>query len=253
MRTIDAKCPGVVTLITERHNNDYLARRDFVDTFNSVKISLVKEDTKVKEQPWNPILHAGLLFFKELGIKGYKLETYLNRSIKTGLNLLEDEVLEATTLRAMNQLLDTKLSIDELKVIGGLISPKIPSLLHNEPVIVNQNEEVIRTDTDSKDCFYNLIQLNDSYDNIELSNFFIDEQIDLSEDDERYKKLLFIKRLLESNNARNMSMNGDSKVIISSHQDIHDRFKAYKELKDNDYTVAQLNRGNGITMIKSMK
>lgn len=250
MKTIDAKCPGVVTLITERHDNDYLARRDFVDTYNSVKISLVKEDTKVKEQPWNPILHAGLLFFKELGIKGYKLETDLNRSIKVGFNLLEDEVLETATLKAMNQLLDTKLPIEDLKVIGGLISPKIPSLLYNETVIVNQNEEVIRTDSDSKDCFYNLIQLNDSFNDIDLSNFFIDEQIDLDKEDERFKRLLFIKRLLEANNAKRISMNGKSNIVISSYQDIHDRFQAYKELKEKNYTVSQLNRDNGITMLK---
>ena len=104
MKTIDAKCPGVISLIIEKNNNNYLARRDFVDTFNTMEISLYKESMKVKEQPWNPILHAGLLFFKELDIKGYKLETSLNRSIKTGLGLLEDDVLEAGTLRSMNEL-----------------------------------------------------------------------------------------------------------------------------------------------------
>ena len=80
MKTIDAKCPGVVTLTTERHNNDYLARRDFVDTYNSMRITLFKDSMKVKEQSWNPVLHAGLLFFKELGIKGYKLDTEVTAS-----------------------------------------------------------------------------------------------------------------------------------------------------------------------------
>ena len=47
-----------------------------------------------------------------------------------------------------------------------------------------------------------------------------------------------------------MSMNGNSNVVISSYQDIHDRFKVYKELKDNKYSISQFNRGNGITMLK---
>ena len=48
-------------------------------------------------------------------------------------------------------------------------------------------------------------------------------------------------------------MNGNSKVIISSYQDIHDRFMAYKQFKENQYSISQLNRGNGITMVKMYK
>ena len=48
-------------------------------------------------------------------------------------------------------------------------------------------------------------------------------------------------------------MNGNSNVVISSFQDIHDRFKAFKELKENKYSVSQFNRGNGITMVKLYK
>ena len=253
MKTIDAKCPGVVTLITERHNNDQLARRDFVDTYNTIRVSLVKESTIIKEQSWNPILHAGLLFFRELGIKGYKLETDINRTIKTGLNLLEDEVLAAASLKALNQLCDTKLSLEELKELGIKISPKIVSILDNETVIVNQNEEIVKSDPNSRDGFYNLLLLNDNYKDIDLSNFFIDEEINLDKNDSRYQELLFIKKLLEDNNARRISMNGNSNVIISSYQDIHDRFMAYKELKEKHYSVSQLNRGNGITMVKMYK
>ena len=253
MKAIDAKCPGVVTLITEGHNNDYLARRDFVDTFNSIRIELFKESMKTKEQSWNPVLHAGLLFFKELGITGYKLETSLNRNIKTGLNLLEDEVLEAASLKAMNQLLETKLSVEELQELGRQISPRIPSIICNEPVIVNQNEEIIKPASESKDSFYNLILLSDLYKDIDLTNFFIDEEVDLDKEDERYKELLAIKRIMEANKAKNMSMNGYSNVVISSYNDIHDRFQAYKELKERQYQVTQLNRSNGITMIKLYK
>jgi len=49
MKTIDAKCPGVITLITNGYNDNYLARRDFVDSFNSIRITLLKESTKEKE------------------------------------------------------------------------------------------------------------------------------------------------------------------------------------------------------------
>ena len=250
MKTIDAKCPGVISLITEGHDNDYLARRDFVDTSNTMSITLVREGIKVKEQVWNPVLHAGLLFFKELGIKGYKLETSIDRTIKTGLNLLEDEVLATASLKAMNQLCETKLSDDELKELGRKISNKIPSIMDNETLIVNQNEEVIKKDLNSRDCFYNLVLLSETFNDIDLSKFFINELIDLDKDDKRYQQLLFIKNVMQSNNAKRMSMNGKSNVIISSYQEIHDRFKAYKELKDNHYSVTQLNRGNGITMIK---
>ena len=253
MKAIDAKCPGVVTLITEGHNNDYLARRDFVDTYNSMRITLVKDSMKVKEQSWNPVLHAGLLFFKELGIKGYKLETNINRTIKTGLNLLEDEVLSAASLKAMNQLCETRLEEKDLVELGNKISPIIASILKNETVVINQNEEIIKSDPNSRDCFYNLILLNDYFQDIDLSDFFIDEIVDLDKNDKRYKELLFIKRLLESNNARNMSMNGNSNVVISSYQDMHDRFKVFKELKERQYSVSQLNRGNGITMLKLYK
>ncbi len=253
MKTVNARCPGVVTLITERHDDNYLARRDFVDTYNDMRISLVKESSKVKEQVWNPVLHAGLLFFRELDIKGYKLETSIDRKIKTGLNLLEDEVLGAATLKAMNQLCDTKLSDEEIKELGKRISPRLSSILDNETVIVDQNEEVIKSDPNSRDCFYNLVLLNDSYNGIDLSRFFIDEEIDLDKDDNRYQQLLFIKSIMQSNNAKRISMNGKSNVIISSYQDLHDRFKAYKEFKENMYSVSQLNRGNGITMLKLYK
>lgn len=253
MKAIDAKCPGVVTLITEGHNNDYLARRDFVDTYNSMRIELFKDSMKTKEQSWNPVLHAGLLFFKELGIKGYKLETNINRTIKTGLNLLEDDVLEAASLKAMNQLLETKLSVEELQELGKQISPRVSSIIYNEPIVVNQNEEVIKPASESKDSFYNLILLSDLYSDVDLSDFFIDESIDLDKEDERYKELLVIKRIMEANKAKNMSMNGKSNIIISSYCDMHDRFQAYKELKERQYQVTQLNRGNGITMIKSYK
>ena len=168
MKTIDAKCPGVVTLITERHNNDYLARRDFIDTYNTMRISLYKESMKVKEQSWNPVLHAGLLFFKELGIKGYKLETNINRTIKTGLNLLEDEVLSAASLKAMNQLCETRLEEKDLVELGNKISPIIASILKNETVVINQNEEIIKSDPNSRDCFYNLLLLNDNYNDLDL-------------------------------------------------------------------------------------
>ena len=253
MKAIDAKCPGVVTLITEGHNNDYLARRDFVDTYNSMRITLVKDSMKVKEQSWNPVLHAGLLFFKELGIKGYKLETEINRTIKTGLNLLEDEVLSAASLKAMNQLCETKLSDEELVALGMKISPKIASILKNETVVVNQDEEIIKSDPNSRDCFYNLLLLSDDYKDIDLTNFFINETVNLDENDKRYQELLFIKRLFKNNNAKNMSMNGNSNVVISSYQDMHDRFKVFKELKERQYSVSQLNRGNGITMLKLYK
>ena len=58
---------------------------------------------------------------------------------------------------------------------------------------------------------------------------------------------------MEANKAKNMSMNGYSNVVISSYNDIHDRFQAYKELKERQYQVTQLNRSNGITMIKLYK
>lgn len=253
MKTIEAKCPGVISLIIEKNNNNYLARRDFVDTFNTMEISLYKESMKVKEQPWNPILHAGLLFFKELDIKGYKLETSLNRSIKTGLGLLEDDVLEAGTLRAMNELCETRLSDDELYLLGSKINNRVPSILRNETILVNQDEQYVRSDTNSKDSFYDLIQLSDYYKDYDLSNFFIDEGINMDPSDPKYQELLFIKKVLEKYNVKNMSMNGNNNIVIGSFQDIHDRFTAYKELKDHNYPVTQLNRGNCITMIKRYK
>ena len=54
MKTIEAKCPGIISLIIEKNNNNYLARRDFVDTFNTMEISLYKESMKVKELYFNP-------------------------------------------------------------------------------------------------------------------------------------------------------------------------------------------------------
>ena len=253
MKTIDAKCPGVISLIVEKNKDNYLARRDFVDTYDNIHITLLKESMKVREQTWNPVLHAGLLFFKELGINGYKLETNLERNMKTGMNLLEDEVLATATLKAMNELCDTRLSEEELCLIGEKISNKIPSLLCNETLLVNKDEEVVREDSESKDCFYTLVPLMDKYEEIDLSNFFINDSIDLDINDPRYQELLFIKNILRNNNAKNISMNGNSNVIISSFQDIHDRFTAYKELKDNKYFASQLNRGNGITMVKTCK
>ena len=253
MKTIDAKCPGVISLIVEKNNSNYLARRDFVDTYDSIHIALCKESMKLREQTWNPVLHAGLLFFKELDIKGYKLDTHLDRSIKTGLNLLEDEVLETATLRAMNDICDTKLSEEELCLLGSKISNKIPTILRNDTLIVDQDEKIIREDSHSKDCFYTLVALMDKYKDLDVSNFFINDSIDLDESDPRYQELLFIKNIFKKNNAKNMSMNGNSNIIISSFQDIHDRFMAYKELKDSHYSVSQLSRGNGITMIKSYR
>ena len=253
MKTIDAKCPGVVTLTIERHNNDYLARRDFIDTYNNMRITLLKDSMKAREQSWNPVLHAGLLFFKELGINGYKLETSIDRTIRTGLNLLEDEVLSAASLKAMNQLCDTKLTDEQLVELGMKISPRIASILRNETVVVNQDEEIIKSDPNSRDCFYNLLLLNDNYKDIDLTDFFINEQVDLDKVDNRLKELLFIKRVFEKNNVKNMSMNGNSNIVISSYQDIHDRFKAFKELKENNYSISQFNRGNGITMLKLYK
>ena len=250
MKTIDAKCPGVITLVTEGHNDNYLARRDFVDTFNSIRINLLNESMKEKEQSWNPVLHAGLLFFKELGIKGYKLEVDINRSLKTGLNLLEDEVLEATSLKAMNMLLDTRLSLDELKAMGSKVSKKIPSILENDTVIVNQDEEVIGKEANSRDCFYNLLLLNDNYKDVDLFNFFLNGEVDLDKGDIRYQELLRLRDLMQSNNARHISMNGKSNVIISSYQNLQDRFNVYRELKEKKYSISQLNRGTGMTMIK---
>ena len=250
MKTIDAKCPGVITLVTEGHNDNYLARRDFVDTFNSIRINLLNESMKEKEQSWNPVLHAGLLFFKELGIKGYKLEVDINRSLKTGLNLLEDEVLEATSLKAMNMLLDTRLSLDELKAMGSKVSKKIPSILENDTVIVNQDEEVIGKEANSRDCFYNLLLLNDNYKDVDLFNFFLNGEVDLDKGDIRYQELLRLRDLMQSNNARHISMNGKSNVIISSYQNLQDRFNVYRELKEKKYSISQLSRGTGMTMIK---
>ena len=250
MKTVDAKCPGVISLITEKSNDNYLARRDFVDTFNTMRITLLKESMKAKEQSWNPILHAGLLFFRELDIKGYKLETELNRTIKTGMNLLEDEVLAAVTLKAMNVLCETKLSDEELNMLGTKISSKIPTILANETIIVDQDENIIKRDVNSRDCFYNLLLLKDWYQGLDLNNFFFNEMIDLDKNDPRYQELLTIQSIMQDNNAKNISMNGNSNVIISSYQDIHDRFKAYKQLKEKQYSISQLNRGNGITMVK---
>lgn len=252
MKLIEAKCPGVVTLTTERHNDDYLARRDYVDTNNKAQIILLKESRTLSEETFNPILHAGLLFFKELGIKGYKLVTHIERRIKTGLGLLEDEVMATAAIKALNQLCDTHLTDDELAKLGMMISKKIPSLLKNETVIVNQDEEIVNSDPNSRDCFYNLISLGSKYDNIDLTKFFLNEEIDLDKNDNRYKELMFLKSFMEDNYAKHISMNSNN-IIISSYPNVHDRFKVYHDLKEQNYYVTQLNRGNGITMLKMYK
>jgi len=137
--------------------------------------------------------------------------------------------------------------------MGSKISKRIPSILENEAVIINQNEEIIRSDVNSKDIFYNLIRLNDNYNDLNLSNFFLNEEIDLDKSDIRYQELLKLKELMESNNAKYISMNGKSNVIVSSYQNMQDSFNVYKELKEKQYLISQFNRGNGITMLKMYK
>ncbi len=251
MKIVDAKCPGIIDLYLEGNIDNHVIRRDFVDTYDTLSISAVKKrisDKKVIK----PVLEAGLLFFKELDISGYKLEASLTRNIPLGYNLGREEMLKLATIYGLNYIMNTNLSDNDLSILCRKLNINPNLYISKQSINFDNNGNIINR-CDNTDIYYNLIRLPMGYTNEELLKFFMkDESFIVSLDEiKRFEPLIDIKRVLLENDAKIISTNGQSNALVATFDDPHKRFKVSTLLKEySSYKSAQ---GQGYSMLRINK
>lgn len=249
MKTIDAKLPGYVDLFVKGNSTNHIIRRDFVEEYDQLKLGVSKR-TIERHNFIKPIIDAGITFFKELGIHGYTIDYYLTKHIPKGYNLSSDEMLKAFTVYGLNEVMDTKLSHDELINIGNKMSINLDAYISNDSVFFNQEGIILDNNKKDNDIYYLLVKLPESFTREELVRYFmVDESLLMELSDlSRYEPLIYIKKVLKECNAKIISTNGYSDILVASFYDVHDRFKASQEL--SAYESKKISRGNGYSYLK---
>ncbi len=252
MKMIDAKIPGVVDSFIEGNLDKYIIRRDFIDSYDQLQIGVSKRPIKPFYNV-KPVLEAGLLFFKELNIQGYVLEGFYNRGIVKGYHVDSDKMLQAVTIYGLNEVLNTNLSHEELVSICNKLSINIDTYITNNHVYFNQDNQIVDRKEKVDDIYYLLLKLPDGFTQEELTRYFMNDESFTLELDEvkRYNSLIYIKEVLKNNDARVISTNGFSNILVASFNDVHKRFNASKELSFCE--SRKLTKGNSCSFIKCYK
>lgn len=252
MKTIDAKIPGIIDLFVDGNLDKYIIRRDFIDTYDHLKFGVCKRIIRPLHNI-KPILEAGLLFFKELNIHGYTIEGSYTKGILRGYHLESDKMLQAVTIYGLNEVLKTNLSHDELTSICNKLSINMDSYITDNRVYFDQSGQIVDRNEKTDDIYYLLLKLPDGFTQEELVRYFMkDESFSLEFDElKRYHLLIHIKNVLMDNDAKQISTNGFSNILVASFDDVHKRFKASKEL--SFYETHKYNEGNSFSFIKCYK
>lgn len=252
MKNIDAKIPGFVDIFIEGDCNKHIIRRDFIDDYDHLQLGISKRYSD-RQAYIKPVIDAGLLFFRELGIHGYTLCYHFTKGIPKGYHLESDDYLKAVTICSLNEITNSGLSHQELVDLCNKMSINMDTFISSKSVYFNQDGIIQENRLKNEDRYIVLIKLPERFTQEELVKYFMKgESLSIGlEDYNKYKELIDIKTILRNNNAREISTNGYSNILVATFNDVHERFKASQEL--SDYESRKINIGNGYSYIKCYK